>query len=379
MFWNMFASRLKCLFRDKTVIFWTALFPIVLAAMMYFAFGGFMEGGEMEPIPVAAVETVVSERNEVFLSVFREASQEAGDPLFDLRIVEQEEALRLLQEREVDAIVEVGQTVTLKVLENGLEQSIVKSFLDQYLQTQHMLETLMQKTASLPGAFGEMNFVSQSFTKEVSLGGATPNLTLSYFYALMAMACLYGSFWGLRNMMDIQANLTPLGARRSIAPAPKWKVILSDAAASLVIQTIELLALLAFLILALQVDFGQQIGLVILTCVVGSMMGISFGSLIGAASRQSEGVKIGMLIGISMTCTFLAGLMFVNMKDIIARYVPVLSYVNPAALLADAFYSLYMFGAGSRYWMNIVVLLGITALFSFISYCIVRRQRYVSL
>ena len=178
---------------------------------------------------------------------------------------------------------------------------------------------------------------------------------------------------------SIQANLTPLGARRSISPAKKWKVVLSDALASMVIQTIELLVLLVYLIFALKVDFGRQMGYVILTCTIGSMVGISFGSLVGAASKQSEGVKVGMLIGISLACSFLAGLMFVNMKDIIAQNVPVLSYINPAALLADAFYSLYMFGAGSRYWINIAVLVGITVLFSVVSYLIVRRQRYASL
>jgi len=35
--------------------------------------------------------------------------------------------------------------------------------------------------------------------------------------------------------------------------------------------------------------------------------------------------------------------MWVDVKDIIASKVPVLSYVNPAALISDAFYSLYVF------------------------------------
>ena len=379
MFWDMFVARHKCLTRDKTLLFWTILFPVVLATMMYFAFGNLMAGETMQAIPVAVVEEVTTERNEIFLSAIREAGSESGKPLFDLASVEAEEANSLLEEKKVDAVVTVGNTLSMKVKENGLNQSVVKSFLDQYIQTEHMIETVIEKNPAMLSALQEGSFQNRSFTKEISLGGAEPNLMLSYFYALLAMACLYGSFWGLKNMTDIQANLTDLGARRSIVPVKKWKVALSDAMASMVIQTLELLLLLAFLVLALKVDFGNQIGLVVFTCVVGSIMGISFGSLVGAASRISEGLKIGILIGISLACSFLAGLMFVNMKDIIAQNVPILSYINPAALLSDAFYSLYMFGAGPRYWINIAVLAGITVLFSGISYLKVRRQRYASL
>lgn len=379
MFWEMFAARLKCLTRDKTLLFWTIMFPVVLATMMYFGFGNLMAGDTIHTIPIAVVETVTSERNEIFLSAIREAEDESGKPLFNIQSAEAEEAVSLLDDKKVDAVVEVGDTLTMKVSENSLNQSIVKSFLDQYLQTEHMIRSVLQKNPGMMNVLQSGSIESQTYTEEVALGGAKPNLMLSYFYALIAMACLYGSFWGLKNMNDIQANLTPLGARRSISPAKKWKVVLSDALASMVIQTIELLVLLVYLIFALKVDFGRQMGYVILTCTIGSMVGISFGSLVGAASKQSEGVKVGMLIGISLACSFLAGLMFVNMKDIIAQNVPVLSYINPAALLADAFYSLYMFGAGSRYWINIAVLVGITVLFSVVSYLIVRRQRYASL
>ena len=47
--------------------------------------------------------------------------------------------------------------------------------------------------------------------------------------------------------------------------------------------------------------------------------------------------------------SFLAGLMFVDMKYIIAVKAPFLSYINPAALISDAFYSLYLFDSHSRF------------------------------
>ena len=115
----------------------------------------------------------------------------------------------------------------------------------------------------------------------------------------------------------------------------------ADAAAALVISFAEVLILLAYLVFVLGISFGNQIGYVLLTCLAGCVAGISLGNLIGTVSRGGEGVKIGLVIGTSMTMSFLAGLMWVDMKYAVASKAPVLSYINPAALISDAFYSLY--------------------------------------
>ena len=169
MFWDMFVARLKCLTRDKTLLFWTILFPVVLATMMYFAFGNLMAGETMQAIPIAVVEEVTTERNEIFLSAIREAGSESGKPLFDLASVEAEEANSLLEEKKVDAVVTVGNTLSMKVKENGLNQSVVKSFLDQYIQTEHMIETVIEKNPAMLSALQDGSFQNRSFTKEISL------------------------------------------------------------------------------------------------------------------------------------------------------------------------------------------------------------------
>ena len=53
-----------------------------------------------------------------------------------------------------------------------------------------------------------------SFTEEISFSGAKPDTNLGYFYALIAMTCVYGSYWGIRNTMHLQADQSPQGARR---------------------------------------------------------------------------------------------------------------------------------------------------------------------
>jgi len=67
------------------------------------------------------------------------------------------------------------------------------------------------------------------------------------------------------------------------------------------------------------------------------------------------------------------------MKDIIARKAPFLSYINPAALITYAFYSLYVFASHRRFLLNIGLLLLISAAMCILSFLRLRRDRYASL
>ena len=71
--------------------------------------------------------------------------------------------------------------------------------------------------------------------------------------------------------------------------------------------------------------------------------------------------------------------MFVNMKDIVARNVPLLAYINPAALITDGLYSLYIYEHLNRFWLNFGLLGLITGLLCLGSYFFLRGERYASL
>ena len=106
------------------------------------------------------------------------------------------------------------------------------------------------------------------------------------------------------------------------------------------VQLSEIFVLLAYLIFVLNIDFGNQIAYIILTCVVGTITGITFGSLIASVVNGKEGTRVGVLIGSSMLMSFLSGMMYDKMKYIISANVPILGYLNPANLITDCFYSL---------------------------------------
>ncbi len=380
MFIRLYIGRLKCLLGDRLLVFWTMLFPLALATLFHFGFGNMLSGAEsFSPVPVAVVENDAYRENDAFRQAL-DAAASGDSPLLALTVTDADTAENLLKKGEVDGVILPAEKISLTVKESGLNQNLVKTFLDEYAQTEQAVMDILARNpaAAQEGLFDRLTGQA-SATREITLSGAAPNTMLQYFYALIAMACLFGGFWGMRNTTDLQADLSAVGARRSIAPTHKLTAILSDECAALTVHFAGMLVLLAYLVFVLRVDFGRQIGYVLLTCLVGATVGVSLGTLIGTLFQKKEGLKTAFLLSLTLTMSFLAGLMFVNMKDIVAHYVPVLSYLNPAALISDAFYCLYIYESHTRFFLNIGLLVGFSLLFGLISFFAVRRQRYVHL
>lgn len=379
MFSHLYSFRMKALLRDRGTVFWTLLFPILLATFFHFAFGNLVSGTEaFSPVPVAVVNDEAYQSNDNFRQILDSVST-GDDRLFDLTVTTQEDADNLLKTGKTDGTINVSDTIGLTVKESGLNQSIIRSFLDQYTQTAQTYTNILQ---SNPSAFPQLMASlsdQHQFVTETTLSGAAPDIMLNYFYALIAMACLYGCFWGLRNTTDIQANLSEIGKRRCIAPSHKMKAIVTDELAALTIQFGEVLIVLAYLILVLKVNFGSQIGYVVLTCLIGSITGVSYGTFVGSVIQKKEALKNAFLIAFTLILCFLSGLMIANMKDIIAHNAPIINYINPAALITDSFYSLYVYQTHTHFFLNFTILCIESFLFAFGSYLLVRRQKYASL
>jgi ABC-2 type transport system permease protein len=356
------------------------IFPLILATMFHFAFDQLMGRQEtFRPIRAAVVGSDAYRQNVAFRQALDALSRPGEGQLIELTVTDDREARRLLEDGAVSGVITVGDPIGLTVSQSGIEQSILKAILDEYAHTYATITGILEEHPTDPAGLLREIGQRRSYTQQISFSSAEPDTILNVFYVLIAMTCLYGGFLGLRNTTDVQADLSPQGARRSVAPTHKLGVVLYDLAAALTISLAEVTVLLAYLVLVLRVNFGNQVWYVLLTCLAGCIAGVSFGAFIGTFARKSEGVKTAILSASSMTMSFLAGLMIVNMKDIIARKAPFLSYINPAALIADAFYSLYVFASHRRFFLNIGLLLLISAAMCTLSFLRLRRDRYASL
>ncbi len=360
-------------------MFWTLFFPLLLATFFNMSLSNLNNTEAFHPIDIAVVDNDRYRQNKDFQSVLEEVSQ-GEDRIFNLTKTDGEKAEKLLDDGKIKAYVTVGTEIGMTVRESGLSQNIVRAFLNSYSQTSSAVASIVRENpASVKNGLIEAVSDRGEYTREVSGSSAEPNNVLNYFYSLIAMSCLYGGFWGLKEVTDIQADLSQRAARVNVAPVHKLKIFLYNMCAAILLHFSEMLVLLAYLYFGLKIDFGSKTLFVLLTTFAGSVLGVSFGAFVSALVKKGEGVKVAVLLAVSMAGSFLAGMMSEEMKYIVAQNVPVLSYLNPVNLLTDALYSLYYYDVMTRYGWNMAAVCAFALLFCLGSYFMIRRQKYASL
>lgn len=384
MFLHNYIYRLKCIVRDRQMMFWTLLFPIILATLFNLSLSNISGAEKFSKIKIAVVNNAEYVKNADFktalLSVSSPDKSGGKSSLFDVKYTSKEEADKLLENKKIEGYIYFDNGIKLIVRESGLNQTIIKDFLDDFKQTSSTVGTIISKNPSAMQN-GLLKSVSNriDYIKEVSASKSAPDNIVNYFYALIAMSCLYGGFWGLKEVVSIQANQSPQGARVNMAPTSKLKVFLVSMLAAATVQQTEIFALLGYLILILKVNFGSQLGYVVLTSIIGTITGVTFGACISSIVKKGEGIKTGIFIGSTMAMSFLSGLMVGNMKYIINENIPILGYLNPANLITDCFYSLYYYNTHMQFYTDLILLCAFSAVFSIITYFVLRRQKYASL
>ena len=82
---------------------------------------------------------------------------------------------------------------------------------------------------------------------------------------------------------------------------------------------------------------------------------------------------------ITMACSFLAGMMMVEMKYILAEKAPIIAKINPVTMITDGLYSLYYYDSLDRYFYNIISLIIFSVIMIGASYLFIRRKKYDSI
>ena len=362
-------------FRNFNMTFWPLVFPLILGTFFFFAFGN-LNDADFETVQVAMVQDANS--NPLF-SFYLEQVEKSDSDLLNIRKMDEESALTALKNREISGIYYNKTIPSLTINAHGIPESILQSVLESYNNNLHTIQNILKEHPS-----GILNGLSQmsdtrDLVQEVSLGGKTIDGNSQFFYALIAMACLYGSFIGFGSAITLQANLTALAARRCVTPTHKLKLIISEQISSFLIGYADVIILLIYLRNILKLDFQGQMGKMFTVSLFGSLIGVSMGLFIGSLGKLSEGIKVAVILALSMICSFLAGLMNGNMKDLVEKHAPVINRINPAALISDAFYCINVYDDSVRYYRNLITLAIMSVAFVMASFLLIRRNRYDSI
>lgn len=361
--------------RNFNMVFWPLVFPMVLGTFFYFAFGNLSEA-DFQTVPVGIVK---EDKADSFFMEYIDQVKKSEKDLLKTEEMTETEAVKALKDKKIAGIYYVGKDTSLTVAENGMEESILKTILDSCENTRNTVTKIMEKNPGMDEKTMETLLNTENMVQEVSLGGKTIDGNVQFFYALIAMACLYGCFIGFGSVLGIQANITALAARRCVTPTHKLKLILAEQAAAFVLDYADVILLILYLKYVFKLEFQGQMREMLMISFWGSLIGVSMGIFIGSFGKMGEGVKVGIMLGISMVSSFLAGLMNGNMKDVVEKSVPFINRINPASLIADAFYCINVYGDTARYHRNLITLAVMGIVMVMASFFMVRRERYDSI
>ena len=367
---------IRILVRNKELLIWTLIFPLLMSTLFYFAFGSLDQAERLEPIPVAVVENQEYQDGLGLAQMVEELSGSEDPLLMVSRCQNMEEALCLLEDGSVEGCLQMENgSPKLTVKEEGMNQTILRQVLTQYEQMAYSYR-LAAQNGSNPG---ELTADAESMIEKVSLTHNPPSDMVGYFYSLIAMVCLFGMFQGVTAVYNLQANQSALGARRCLSPQPYLQVMLANLLSSTLIHVVVVWIALAYIALVLKISFGGRILLAAAGCAAGSLTGVSMGVFLGSFPKMNYQSKIGLSVAVTLVLCFFSGMMVGGMNYIVQQHAPVLAWLNPAARLVDALHSLYYFDTLQPFFLNVGILLAFSAVFYTAAAVRLRRYQYESL
>jgi ABC-2 type transport system permease protein len=384
MFKHIFINNLKIYIREKSMIFWLLVFPIILATFFKLAFANLLSGESFEISKIALVEEKgFSKDRSVYTKIYEEM-----DDYFKIKITDELTANKLLEDGEVIAViygddikeyngVKTYTKISLEFKENGMSQSILKSITDKInkagIYSDMMAYQSEEKAFESLSKLNVINFLEDGINN-----GKEQNTIVTFFYTVLGMAAMYGATLGVYVMDNIQPSLSSKGMRYNLSPVSKFKGFTSMFAAAAVVQSTILIIIYLYISKILNIDFGERYPYIIFTTIIGGLTGLSIGTLLGAALKKSQELKIGICIGLSMIFSYMSGMMDNSVKYKIEQNMPILAKLNPASLITDAYLKLYYYEDLDVFYENIFCLLFITFVCMGITILILRRQRYDS-
>ncbi|MEG0374083.1 MAG: ABC transporter permease [Raoultibacter sp.] len=392
--WNTFKYTIISTLREKSVLLWALLFPVVLATLFNVMFSGIDESYSFKAIPTAVIDNTQYQDAEAFEAMIETLSEQSSDQVLDTHFVaDAEEAEELLKSGAVDAYISVdasgepelflSSTQTLQSL-TSVNETILKDILDRYLHTQASIEIIVENNPMVLAdpAFVDSLFDLDSYTEEISVTANESSESVRYFYALLGFSTIMAANIALVVVVRTQANLSDLGARRAVGATSRTKTLTATLGAAWLLSFTCLVIAFCFIRFIVGIDFGGRDAECILGLFAASLMATALGAAIGSIPKLPERAKGGIMTGLSCGLALFAGLYGTSsqrLADDITLSAPWFQTANPVKQVADLFYSLYYYDTLDPFFSTVGTILVITAVLALFAAIFMRRQRYASL
>ena len=339
----------KNLFREKNLLFWTLIYPIIMAVFFYTGFSGIINV-ELEKIQVGI------DSNNPIIFILDDID------LLNINKMTEDEGNTKLQNEEIHGFID--KDLNLLVGKSGINQSIIKEILDQIKQA------------------GKLNRPMENldFSKDYVLDrNQNANGIIIIFYSLIGMVSTYGLFSGIETVSLIQANLTNLGKRLNSTPLKKSEFLMAGIIVSLTLNLLANGLLVLFIQYALKVNLLTEIKYSLIFIILGNIFGVALGVFIGVSNKQSANVKVLISLMITLFSSFISGMMAPNVKVLIDKNMSIVGRLNPISIMTNNLYRINLLEITEGVREGIIVLSIYSLILIAISYVFLRRKTYDSI
>ncbi len=336
-------------YRDKSFIFWSLIYPLIMAIFFYTAFSGIMN------MEFRNIEVGIEEENPI-------RSILDNIDILNIHIIPEKDSVDKLNNGEIEGFID--DNLNLSVKRSGINQTIIKEILDQVKQ------------------MVELNVPFQKFdfqTNYIVDRNQRADSIIIIFYSLIGMVSVYGVFPGIEIATIIQANLSNVAKRMNISPLRKSEFLFSGIIISLFLNLASNTLLLLFVHYVLKIKLLTDIGPSALLIFAGNLFGITLGILIGVSNKLKLNAKIILSIGITLVLSFFAGMMNPDIKVMVDKSFPIIGKLNPISIITNNLYRINLLGNTNGVDIGIYTLLGWIIVLNLISYRFLRRKTYDSI
>ena len=372
---NTIITTVKALLRRPSTWVWGALFPIALSTMFMFMFANLSSDGTVDPVPVAVVVDEAWDAS-TFKDVATSLAKEGDDQLLEIHECDDAaDANRALKAGEVAGIytVDAAGTPKLTLLSSYdgsrassvlTDRSILETVASSYTQNAELMSQIAQDN---PAALADPEAVARALLLEggirrVSLTRTTPDGTVIYYYALFGLVAMMSAEFAALSVVDLQPNLSGLGARRCVGGLSKTA------------------SLAGIFVGSWLVSFGGREGLCLVGAAASALAATGLGLFVGTLPvKGGKASKSGVLTGFATTCALFAGLYgepAMALADDVARACPAECWLNPVKLICDMFNRLYFFEDLGPFAVRAGALVLMALLFVAAATLIFGRSRY---
>lgn len=396
--------------RDKVLMVWSLGFIIVLSLIFMAMFSNLQDSYEPSAQPFGIVQDDAYDAAPGFDACIRGISDEDAET----RLVEPtffanaDDARAAAKNGDVVGYIDVeDDTPTLHVTAEGNDSvtiMVLRAVLDAYVETQAQYRAILSGDMTWaieqgvidPTALASFTQTGSDVDADAFMSSVIDGLasrqdriaiekaqvthrevdaSVRYYFSLLAFACGMGMTFSLIAIRNLCANTSALGARRTMAGMPRWKMLVSCLAASWACIMGCLLAAFLFLKFFVGVDFGSRQVLCIVVLGVSSLMSCAAGAVFGTMRTMTTGMISGITCLLSLF-TGLYGTAAQKLADFVEATVPVLSWANPLWESTHGFFSLLYYGTLGPFAQNCAAMLGMAAIFMIIALARMRRMSY---